>query len=278
MREIAAIISMTLAAACAVAQSPQPTFTAPAPPSPDTDLTIHYKGPGVTAPVLVALSDDFDELDHCKKVDGEEKLLIAVDRTGTAQTIMVRKTLGNGLDVMALRIVNLDRFMPGTVDGSPAIVAVTDTMKLETCRVERIVGKGQRQSVLHLRSMPDQAFDLVEPPNGAPTELPPKPGTTNGILPSQALSNARSEVTPPVLIHHVDPTFPRGRHENGTCMISIIVDVNGVPQHLRIVKSLNADADEAAFEAVKQFRFRPGLKNGVPVPLMITIEVNFQHY
>jgi outer membrane biosynthesis protein TonB len=33
--------------------------------------------------------------------------------------------------------------------------------------------------------------------------------------------------------------------------------------------------DEKAIEAVSQYRFKPAMKDGVPVPVKITVEVNF---
>ncbi len=90
MRELVAAISLTLAAACAMAQSPQPASAAPAAatlPSPDADLTIHYKGAGVTAPEFLSMSGKFDPVDHCKKLDGKVTVLIAVDRSGLARLL-----------------------------------------------------------------------------------------------------------------------------------------------------------------------------------------------
>jgi protein TonB len=34
--------------------------------------------------------------------------------------------------------------------------------------------------------------------------------------------------------------------------------------------------DEKAIEAVNQYRFKPAMKDGEPVPVRITVEVNFR--
>ena len=284
MRERFAAISLTLAAAYAIAQSQQsaPAAPAAATPSPDADLTIHYKGPGVTAPDLLSIYGKFDEPDHCKKLDGEEELLIAVDRTGAAQTIKILKSLGNDLDSMALHVVELDKFKPGTVDGAAAIVAVTDDIKLQACRMEKKDEPGQKQKYLQLRSAPEQAFELVEPPSGAPTEIPPVPGSAAWNKVMQNVYKVGDGVTAPVLIHTVDPQFSdeaRSAKYQGICVISIIVDVNGNPRNLRVVRPLGMGLDEKALEAVKQFRFMPAMKDGkTPLPVMITVQVNFRLY
>jgi len=64
----------------------------------------------------------------------------------------------------------------------------------------------------------------------------------------------------------------------GVCAISIIVDSRGYPQNPRVVRSLGMGLDEKALEAVAKYRFKPALKNGRPVPVIITVEVNFRLY
>jgi periplasmic protein TonB len=89
-------------------------------------------------------------------------------------------------------------------------------------------------------------------------------------------------VAPPQILHEVDPEFSdeaRRAKYQGVCLISIIVDVNGNPQNPRVVRPLGMGLDEKALEAVKQFRFKPAMKDGkTPVPVMITVEVNFRLY
>jgi periplasmic protein TonB len=64
----------------------------------------------------------------------------------------------------------------------------------------------------------------------------------------------------------------------GICMISVIVDAHGYPQNPRVARSLGMGLDEKALEAVQKYRFRPAMKDGKPVPVMILVEVNFRLY
>jgi protein TonB len=51
-----------------------------------------------------------------------------------------------------------------------------------------------------------------------------------------------------------------------------------MPQNVHVERALGMGLDEKAIEAVRQYRFRPAMKNGVPVPVEIKVEVNFRLY
>ncbi len=65
----------------------------------------------------------------------------------------------------------------------------------------------------------------------------------------------------------------------GECLISMIVDANGNPQNPHVVRALGMGLDEKALEAVRKYKFKPAMKDGkTPVPVMITVAVNFRLY
>jgi len=65
----------------------------------------------------------------------------------------------------------------------------------------------------------------------------------------------------------------------GEVMISLIVDAQGNPQNPRVVRPLGMGLDEKALEAVRRYKFKPAMKDGhIPVPVMVTIAVNFRLY
>lgn len=64
----------------------------------------------------------------------------------------------------------------------------------------------------------------------------------------------------------------------GEVMITLIVDAQGNPINPRVVRPLGMGLDEKALEAVRKYKFKPALKGGTPVPVMITIAVNFRLY
>jgi len=88
-------------------------------------------------------------------------------------------------------------------------------------------------------------------------------------------------VTNPIPIFSPDAEFSdeaRRSKYQGVCMIAIIVDAQGFPRSLHVVRSLGMGLDEKALQAVAKYRFKPALKNGKPVAAAIWVEVNFRLY
>ena len=59
-------------------------------------------------------------------------------------------------------------------------------------------------------------------------------------------------------------------------VLYVEVDTAGKARNLRVIRSLGLGLDEKAIEAVQKWRFRPGQRNGQPVIVAATIEVNFR--
>jgi TonB family protein len=88
-------------------------------------------------------------------------------------------------------------------------------------------------------------------------------------------------VSAPVVISQVNPDFPPGHTEkdfSGNCLVSLIVTADGQTENVQIVKSLAPDFDQKALEAVRQYKFKPAIYKGKPVPVALKIEVNFQRF
>jgi periplasmic protein TonB len=64
----------------------------------------------------------------------------------------------------------------------------------------------------------------------------------------------------------------------GTCILWLIVDDQGRPRDIRVVRGLGMGLDAKAIDAVKQWRFQPAMKDGRPVNVQISVEVGFKLY
>ena len=86
-------------------------------------------------------------------------------------------------------------------------------------------------------------------------------------------------VSQPAVIYKVDPEYSeeaRKAKYSGTVLLQLVVDVDGRAKNIKVVKGVGLGLDEKAVEAVQKWKFTPGKKNGAPVPVYATVEVNFR--
>jgi TonB family protein len=64
----------------------------------------------------------------------------------------------------------------------------------------------------------------------------------------------------------------------GTCVLYVVVGPDGRTRDIRVQRTLGLGLDEKAIEAVKQWRFEPAMKDGKPVAVAVSVEVEFRLY
>ena len=96
------------------------------------------------------------------------------------------------------------------------------------------------------------------------------------------ISEARADLTQPVLIPESRalpkyPDLPRRARIEGTVVLLIIIERDGSVGEVQVVRSPDQrwGFDLAALEAVKQWRYRPGLLAGRPVAVQASVMVEF---
>lgn len=87
----------------------------------------------------------------------------------------------------------------------------------------------------------------------------------------------RSGVSPPVLIRHVDPDDETARLAgySGTVVLDLIVDSNGEPGDMLVYQGVGREVNARVIHTVRQWKFKPGQKNGRAVQVQVSVEVNF---
>lgn len=86
-------------------------------------------------------------------------------------------------------------------------------------------------------------------------------------------------VKAPVVITRVEPAYTeiaRKARVQGVVILEAIIDRDGRVTDVRVLKPLAMGLDQAAMDAVKQWRFRPGTMGGSPVPVIFNLTVNFR--
>lgn len=71
------------------------------------------------------------------------------------------------------------------------------------------------------------------------------------------------------------PELARAAHREGVVILEAVIDTHGRVESVRVLRSIPL-LDQAAVAAVRQWQFTPTLLNGEPVPIVMTVTVNFQ--
>jgi TonB family protein len=86
-------------------------------------------------------------------------------------------------------------------------------------------------------------------------------------------------VAAPVLLSKVEPEYSeeaRVGKMQGTAVLTIVVGADGHAYNAALQRSIGFGLDEKALDAVTQWKFQPGTRDGLAVPVVAQIEVNFR--
>lgn len=105
----------------------------------------------------------------------------------------------------------------------------------------------------------------------------PQYGTKPIASPRVAADPGR--VSRPKLLHMAEPEYSEEARQakiSGDVQVYLVVDKEGLPQHVSIVRPFGHGLDRKAIEAVSQYRFSPAMRDGEPVAVDLYVNVNFQ--
>jgi protein TonB len=111
----------------------------------------------------------------------------------------------------------------------------------------------------------DGSLTAIDPP-------PPPPPA-----PAAAPLRVGGSIRQPRKIHDVSPVYPAlalAARKEGIVILEAEIGEDGRVRNTRLLRSIPL-LDEAAIEAVRQWRFTPTLLNGEPVPVVMTVTVAF---
>jgi TonB family protein len=83
----------------------------------------------------------------------------------------------------------------------------------------------------------------------------------------------------PALLFKFEPEYSdeaRIAKWQGTVVLGVNIDASGQVTDIKVTRSLGLGLDEKAIEAVKKWKFKPGTKDGQPVPAQAQVDVNFR--
>lgn len=83
----------------------------------------------------------------------------------------------------------------------------------------------------------------------------------------------------PQLVHKIDPVYPvimAAARASGIVIIDAVTDSDGRVAGMTVLRATNKLFEEAALDAVRQWRYKPYFLNGRPHPVVFTVTVEFK--
>ena len=153
-----------------------------------------------------------------------------------------------------------------TVSPDAAPIAPPDGVSAETER-ERTV-PSPIGSIDGGESGPPIGFEHV----GIAGTVPPPPAPA--VPPPMRLHSGMKAPVKTVDAAPMYPTIAKQAHLQGVVILEAVLDAQGQVESVRVLRSI-PQLDQAAVDAVRQWRFTPALLNGQAVPVVMTVTVNF---
>jgi TonB family protein len=168
-------------------------------------------------------------------IEGLVTVQATIDSRGGVRVLRILHGLGFGLDQNALIALRQWRFQAGTRDGRP----IETTVEI------------------------DIEFSL-------------RNEALNELIANDMATRVGPGVTPPRAVHTVAVPHPANvRHASGTVVLDVVLQEDGTPKIVRILRSLDPSLDDSAVRTFEQWRFSPATTNGRPVKVRMNAEVTF---
>jgi TonB family protein len=86
-------------------------------------------------------------------------------------------------------------------------------------------------------------------------------------------------VKAPSVLRKIDPEYSneaRRAKMEGIVLLGVVIGSDGLAHDVTVIHPAGLGLDEKAVESVKKWKFQPGSRNGEPVSVRASIEVNFR--
>jgi TonB family protein len=210
---------------------------------------VYEVGPEVASPVLLnpaPVTDLQDALASC--APHILRIVAVVEANGAIRIRTTNSHLDDKCDALALSALQEFQFQPGMLNDKPVAVCILLNVGSIRPPVPRLVPCSAPGAFGFRPSITD---DTLRPP----------PGTR-----------------PPVLINNVAADFSNDARKNriqGVVIVSLVVDEEGMPTNIQLVRGVGHGLDENAIAAVRKYRFQPATLDGKAIAYPMTVEVSF---
>jgi TonB family protein len=109
------------------------------------------------------------------------------------------------------------------------------------------------------------------------------PQAADGAKSYGQIYHVGKDVIGPVVLKSAEPKFPESGHAirapfNANVVVGLVVDAEGIPRDVHVVRSYKPDFDEKAVQAVQEYRFSPATRHQKPVAVAMSVEISFRKY
>jgi TonB family protein len=212
-------------------------------------------------------------------------------------TVLVVLGVAPLLNAQYVRIGNAGSIPNGAIR-PPTIIKSALALYTEDARTRGIEGTvtieafiGEDGGIKSMRVLKGLGSGLEEVALASVMEWEFTPATQNGLPISVVAQidvqfNLRSAnafrvgngVTPPTVLSRVHPQYTeeaRLARLTGTVVLQVVVKNDGTVDVIRVVQGVPLGLTDTAVEALKQWKFRPGKKDGQDVDVALNVEINF---
>ena len=146
-------------------------------------------------------------------------------------------------------------------------------LETDTARRDALIAEAEalRARAMELNKRRSESYAAASPPP------PPSPSAGTELVDGQQAVRVGGSIKPPAKLRDVRPVYPQEALDarvSGLVILEAVIDGSGFVRSAKVLRSIPL-LDAAALDAVRQWQFTPTLLNGVPIPVVMTVTVNF---
>jgi TonB family protein len=167
-------------------------------------------------------------------------LLVIVGADGVLKNAALANKSASPFDEAAIKAVSQSQFAPGSFKGKPVATRLMIWVPFF----------GDGRPAIPFRMEPSSK----------------KPDTSQKVIPPLPTFTPEAEFSDEA----------RRSHSGGDAAFQILVDEEGSMKAITQISAAGKGLDQNAYAAVRKYRFKPANLDGIPVPFLLTLEVNFR--
>jgi len=216
----------------------------------------------------IAQNIDYPDIAQQAGIEGRVIVQFVVDAEGNVRNPEVVRGLGAGLDEAAVAALEATEWKAGEQNGEPVHVQMAFPM---TFRLSDAEGASQAPP-----PTPPTPTESNGPSDADVMSQPPPPPTEGNVF------TVVEEMPAPVggmaaVQQRVQyPDVAKRAGIEGRVVVQFVVDTDGTPRNLQVVRGIGGGADEEALRVIQETTFTPGMQRGQAVPVRLSWPITFR--